>query len=186
MTRRQVRRPVLAAGCLVAGWLVAGCLVPGWASPAEAGGAASYDDPFAYCAAVGTVDAPGPPYDGPPTPELLVRKLKAASGAPAEAPDALFREAASWRCMEGAVYACTVGANLPCTTKADPGREPDAAMRAFCDEQPEGTVLPAVVTGRATIYAWRCSGGEAVAEGPPKAVDAAGFLADIWYRLAPD
>lgn len=155
-------------------------------SPALAGGAETYDDPFAYCRAVGTVDAPDDRYDGPAIPDLLAEKLRAAVGAPEDAPLGLFREGAIWRCMDGAVFACTVGANLPCATKADSGRTPSEPMRQFCREQPDAPVIPAVVTGRATVYGWRCAGGEAVAEGPPRAIDSAGFLADIWYRLEPD
>ncbi len=164
----------------------AGCVAILMASRPAAAGGATYDDPFEYCAAVGTVDRPGPPYSGPAMPDRLARKLKAATGAAADAPLALFREGAFWRCMDGQVFACTVGANLPCMTKADPGREPAAAVRDFCREQPEAEAVPAVVTGRATIHAWRCAAGQPVIEGAPRAVDAAGFLADIWYRLEPD
>lgn len=166
--------------------LTAGLLGAGLAPLSAVAGGATYDDPFAYCAAVGTIDAPDSRYDGSAMPEVLAQKLKAASGAPADAPLAPFQEAAFWRCMGGAVYACTVGANLPCMTKADTGRDPGPAVRDFCREQPDAAVVPAVVTGRATVYAWRCSGGQPVIEGPPKAVDQAGFLADIWYRIAPD
>lgn len=173
--RRSPRSPAIAA-----------CLAAGIASfPAVAGGT-TYDDPFAYCAAVGTIDQPDSRYAGPAMPERLALKLREASGAPADAPIAPFREAAFWRCMGGEVYACTVGANLPCTTRADTGREPGAATRAFCREQPDAAFVPAVVTGRATVHAWRCSGGEPVIEGAPKAVDPAGYLADIWYRIEPD
>lgn len=171
---RALRHLILACG-----------LGLGAAPPPAAAGGTTYDDPFAYCAAVGTLDAPGPDYDGPAMPDVLARKLKAAAGAPADAPLGPFREGASWRCMAGEVYACTVGANLPCMTKADLGREPAAAVRAFCRERPDAAVVPAVVTGRATVYAWRCAQGEAVIDGPPRAVDPAGFLADIWYRLKP-
>lgn len=164
-----------------AGWIAAGLM----SRPASAGGT-TYDDPFDYCAAVGTVDRPGSPYSGPAMPDMLARKLKAATGASVDAPLALFREGAFWRCMGGEVFACTVGANLPCMTKADSSREPSPAVRDFCREQPDAEVVPAVVTGRATIYAWRCAAGQPVIEGAPRAVDAAGFLADIWYRLQPD
>lgn len=177
---------VAAMGRTVRHLLAASGLGLTLASSAAAGGGETYDDPFAYCRAVGTVDTPDDRYDGPAMPDLLARKLRAAVGAPDDAPLGLFREGATWRCMDGAVFACTVGANLPCATKADPGRTPSEPMRQFCREQPEGAVIPAVVTGRATVYAWRCAGGEAVPEGTPRAIDPAGFLADIWYRLEPD
>lgn len=176
-----IGRCALAAAMLAASIAASIAAAP---LPAAAGGAeaTAYDDPFAYCAAVGTIDAPDERYAGAAMPEVLARKLRTASGAPADAPLAPFREAAFWRCLDGEVYACTVGANLPCTTKADLSRAPSAAMEAFCRETPEAPV-PAVVTGRTTVYNWRCAGGRPVIEGAPRAVDAAGFFADIWYRL---
>lgn len=171
-----MRAQVLLALLGVAG-LAAG------APPAAAADAATYADPFDYCAAIGTIDAPDDRYSGPAMPDVLAEELKQASGAPADAPLAPFRDGAHWRCMDGAVYACAVGANLPCMTKADPGQEPSEAMREFCRAQPDAPAIPMVVTGRATIHAWRCARGAPEIDGPPRPIDQAGFLADIWYRL---
>ncbi len=57
-------------------------------------------------------------------------------------------------------------------------------MTTFCQEQPDTDTIPAFVTGRTTVYAWRC------AEGRPKIVkqvftpDAQGFLSEFWYNLS--
>jgi hypothetical protein len=64
-----------------------------------------------------------------------------------------------WRCMDGQVYACTVGANLPCQERADVSRKPTQGMTNFCQENPHAEVVPAFVTGRATVYEWQCTNG---------------------------
>src|SRR5262245_13157192 len=97
--------------------LVAGCA-------SEPGQAARYDDPFAYCAAVGNVDAPDARYAGPVMPVAIAEGLRRAFRAPADAPLEMFTRSSFWRCMDGKVYACSVGANLPCQARADTDRTP--------------------------------------------------------------
>src|SRR4051794_34290004 len=146
--------------------------------PAEAGEITSFSDPFAYCAAVGTADAPGPRYTGPAVPEAIARGLRAALGVPADAPPSPdpFSQHSVWRCMEGKVYACTFGANLPCLEKADTGRRPSAGMAAFCRKNPGAPSIAAAVTGRATVYRWRCEGGEPTVVEQVFRVDDRGYL----------
>jgi hypothetical protein len=112
-----------------------------------------FEDPFAYCAAVGTIDAPDARYAGPTMPDAVARGLKAAFDMPESAPLEPFRDRSTWRCMAGKVYACTAGANLPCGEKADTSRSPTSAMTAFCRDNPGSDAIPMVVTGRATVYA---------------------------------
>ncbi len=81
---------------------------------APAAQAASYADPFSYCATVGTIDTPDSRYTGPAIPDSVAQGLKNASGASADAPLDIFKNGTYWRCMDGKVYACFVGANLPC------------------------------------------------------------------------
>jgi hypothetical protein len=40
-----------------------------------------------------------------------------------------------------------------------------------------------VVTGRATVYAWRCAGSAPAIERQFTAPDAQGFLAIIWHQI---
>jgi len=145
--------------------------------------AESFADPFAYCAAVGTIDAPDARYAGPPIPDSVVHKLMVAVGAPADAPAEMFARGTSWRCMEGQVYACTIGANLPCAEKADASRTPAPPLVAFCRESPEADVIPAYVTGRATVYDWRCRAGTPQIVRTLTEPDAQGFRKDVWYGL---
>ena len=146
---------------------------------------ATFTDPFAYCAALGTIDLPDSRYTGPQVPETVARGLKKAFGAPADAALDFFLNNTVWRCMDGMVYACTVGANLPCQEQADTSRKPTQEMTDFCRNNRQADVIPMVVTGRTTVYEWKC------AHGVPEIVrqftrpDARGFLSNIWYAISP-
>jgi hypothetical protein len=145
----------------------------------------SYTDPFAYCDAVGTLDAPDSRYSGPPMPDVLVQGLKKASGASADAPDEMFITSGYWRCMDGKVYACTVGANLPCASKANTGKTPTQAETGYCQANPDSDFIPAYVTGHDTIYAWRCKQDQPEIDQQVFHVDKQGFIAEIWYEIPP-
>ena len=147
---------------------------------------AGYTDPFAYCAATGADDTPGRSYVGPATPPSIIDGLKKAAGLSADMPDSMIESGTIWRCMHGHVWACFVGANLPCSEKADTRRTPTKAMADFCRENFAADVIPAAVTGHATVYAWNCVNG---APGIVKQVfqpDEQGFISDFWYRIDPN
>ncbi|MBN1247369.1 MAG: hypothetical protein JXC32_06905 [Anaerolineae bacterium] len=160
---------------------LAGC--DGTATPAASSTPTS--DPFAYCAAVGTIDAPDAAYTGPEVPESVAEGLRDALNVP-ETPLDVLQNGTSWRCMKGEVYACFVGANLPCEAQANTDRTPTVEAEDFCRENPEADVVPAAVTGHETVYTWRCS------EGVPEVVeqvfhpDAQGFLSEFWYQISSD
>lgn len=144
-----------------------------------------FDDPFAYCAAVDTIGAPDARYTGPAMPEAVARGLKAALALPADAPVEPLLRNSIWRCMNRKVYACTFGANLPCVAKADTGREPAPALIDFCQRNPGAQVIPMAVTGRATVFAWRCAGDHPAIVRQLAQPDVAGYLDNIWYAIAP-
>jgi hypothetical protein len=157
------------------------------ASPApEPGQQATFSDPFAYCAALGTIDAPDARYTGPKVPEAVAQGLRKAFGAPASAPLEPFRQNTFWRCMDGRVYACTVGANLPCQERADTSRKPTQGMANFCKDNPQAEVIPAVATGRATVYEWKCASGAPEVVRQFAQPDARGFLSHVWHAISPD
>jgi hypothetical protein len=161
-------------------------ITPPTARPAQgAGQSAVFTDPFAYCAAVGTIDAPDSRYTGPKVPESVARGLMKSFGAPAAAPLQPFLHNTFWRCMDGVVYACTVGANLPCQERADMSRKPTESMTNFCQNNPQAEVIPAVVTGRATVYEWACTDGRPEVMRQFTHPDAQGFLANVWYPISP-
>lgn len=158
---------------------------PSSATIAPDGSAAAYADPFAYCAAVATIDSPDARYAGPAIPDIVAEGLRHAYNA-ADAPLDGFRQGSFWRCMNGQVYACTVGANLPCTAKADDNRTPTQPEIDFCRVSPNADAIPMVVTGRATIFEWRCSDGAPTIVRTIAKADTQGFIAGIWFRIAPD
>jgi len=154
-------------------------------APAATSTPATYTDPFAYCAAVGTIDAPDATYTGPQVPQPVAEGLQRALNAP-DTPLGVLENGSSWRCRDGDVYACFVGANLPCEAKANTDRTPTQEEIDFCQQNPGSDFIPAVVTGRETVFEWRCR------DGAPEIVkqvfqpDAQGFLSEIWYRISPD
>jgi hypothetical protein len=148
--------------------------------------AATFSDPFAYCAAVGTIDEPDARYVGPKMPDVIVKGVLKATGASPDAPVEVFAKGTYWRCMDGKVYACTVGANLPCTAKADTSRTPTSAETEFCTANPNADVVPAAVTGRETVYEWRCKDGAPEIVRQVFTPDARGFISDFWYALSPN
>ncbi len=142
----------------------------------------SFTDPFAYCAAVGTIDTPDSRFNGPHMPDVLAEGLKKASGASADAPIELFTTGAFWRCMDGKVYACTVGANLPCDSKANTDKTPTQAENDFCQTNPTADI-PAYITGHDSIYAWTCQAGKPGIDQQVFLVDPQGFITEIWYAI---
>lgn len=161
--------------------VLGGCLPPQIATPTVA----TFTDPFAYCTAVGTVDTPGPPYMGPKVPESVAMGLQKALNAP-DIPIGVLESGSFWRCMYGNVYGCFVGANLPCEDKVDISRTPTQADAAYCAQNPNADVIPAVVTGRATAYEWRCSGSTPLIVRQVGQQDPRGFFSNIWYEISPN
>jgi hypothetical protein len=144
----------------------------------------TYSNPFAYCSAVGTIDEPDAQYSGEKVPAEIVQGMVAAGIVTADTPQDI-QQNATWRCMDGKVWVCHFGANLPCLERADLSETPSVEMNDYCKANPSTDVIPAAVTGRATIYEWKC------ADGTPQAVrqvltsDAQGFIADFWYEIPP-
>lgn len=139
---------------------------------------AAYADPFAYCAAVGTIDAPDARYTGPKTP-VAVLPNPLGAGTPSPFPEG----SVYWRCLEGRVYSCAVGANIPCTSKADTSTEPSTDVKSFCQAQPNAEVIPAAAAGRETIYEWRCQSGAPVRVKQVFQVDAQGYVSHYWQQI---
>lgn len=142
------------------------------------------DDPVAYCRAAGTIDAPDVRYLGPQVPDWMAAAVRAHLRAPDYLPLDAYRTA-TWRCADGAVLACAPGANLPCGEKADADRTPREGLRAFCRANPDSDFAPMAVTGRATLYDWRCRAGAPEIVGARARADAQGFIADVWFAVAP-
>jgi hypothetical protein len=145
----------------------------------------TYDDPFAYCAAVGTIDAPDARYVGDAVPEAVAKALQKALDAP-DTPLDMLAKVSCWRCMNGKVYGCFVGANLPCQSKANTDRTPAQEVKDFCTENPNADFVPMAVTGRETVYEWRCTNGAPEIVRQFAEPDERGFISHIWYELQPE
>ena len=161
-----------------------GCSSP--PAPAATQTPATYSDPFAYCAAVGTMDVPDARYSGPELPEAIIVGVKKALGMPNDVPAEVLQQGTFWRCMNGQVYACFVGANLPCQAQANTDRTPTDAEKEFCQQDPNADVIPMVVTGHESVYEWRCSNGQPEIVRQFAQPDERGFLSHIWYQISPN
>ena len=146
-------------------------------------GQSQYKDPFAYCAAAGTVDAPDARYIGDKVPDALVQAMVRQKIIAADAPKEIQKNAV-WRCAGGKVLVCHFGANLPCQEKANTSKEPTTAMNDFCTQNPNAEVIPANVTGRATVYEWKCKGGKPEVGKQVFKSDAQGYLAEFWQEVS--
>jgi hypothetical protein len=148
--------------------------------------AETFSDPFAYCAAVGQIDAPDGRYTGPIMSDALFSSYLKAAGldAGADYPDA-FKKMTIWRCMDNKVYACNFGANIPCDSKADTSKTPTQAMLDYCKENPGVDFIPMYVTGHTVIYTWRCVKDTPEVLNQVDSVDAAGYQSNNWQALEP-
>lgn len=141
-----------------------------------------YSDPFAYCAAVGTVPAPDARYNGDAVPDALVQAMVRGNIVSGDAPPAI-QQNAVWRCADGKVKVCHRGANLPCEEMADTSGVATPEMEAFCQENKSAEVIPAAVTGRATVFEWKCLDGKPATVKQVLQADAQGFIGDFWFEL---
>ena len=187
---KHQRSPQWIIGFTLLALLLAACVPQATGAPTSvaspsAGEQAQFTDPFDYCAAVGAIDAPDARYTGPDTPEVIVNDLRKVLGTPDDAPMEWFVEGTFWRCMDGKVWACFVGANLPCTEKADTSRTPTPDMADFCKANTNSDFIPASVTGRATVYEWRCTNDAPEIVKQLVEPDAQGFQSNIWYEIGP-
>ena len=161
-------------------WIVLIALIAAGCSSAPK----TYDDPFAYCAVVGTLDTPDARYTGAAVPDTVISGyLQAAGLSGSTEPLDVLRQSTTWRCMDGSVMACNYGANLPCDAKANTDSTPSQAMNDYCAQNPGADFIPMSVSGHETIYNWSCDGENAQAGEAFTQPDAAGFLENIWYAL---
>lgn len=151
--------------------------------PWESDPPVTYDDPFAYCAAVGTVDRMGASYVGPRFPEAVRVGLAAALGVSVET----FQPPAAGiflRCYQGQLLACTVGANLNCG-KADTSTTPNPGMVQYCQANPESDFIPLYIAGHEGIYSWQCRAGKPEIQKQVFHVDPRGFVEEFWHLIQP-
>ncbi len=154
--------------------------------PTNLPAAQTFNDPFAYCAAVGTLDKPDARYTGTAVPDAVINGFKKAAGLESSTePMDMLRQTTIWRCMGGKLYACNFGANLPCDSKANTDKTPTSEMNEYCKANPGASFIPASVTGHETIYSWQCLNDQAAIQSQVDQVDAAGYMERIWFPIQP-
>ena len=128
----------------------------------------SWSDPFAYCAAVGTIDFPDHRYTGP----LVTEAIATALHVPATSPP----DRVKWRCVEGTLLACAAFRMTPSCAPTPTVPE----MIAYCAENPNALDLAA------PNGTWFCEDTEPqIPRGETWPVDARGFLPGAWVAIAP-
>ena len=155
--------------------------LPAWADPgAVPVSQSTIADPWTYCKAVGTIDAPDARYIGPANPEAVALSLFRSQVSPDKPMDPRVVKSTTWRCVDGRVLACNFGANIPCRDKANTDKTPTAGMNDFCKANPTSDFIPLAVTGHNSIYAWKCVNGTPTIDKQITEADAQGFLANVW------
>ena len=172
----QIKAVLISALCI--------SLFIGACSTAHSGNSITFDDPFSYCAAVGTIDSPDSQYIGPKLPDSIVKAMISKGIVSPDAPPD-FQKNAIWRCMNNQVWVCHFGANLPCDEKASTSTAPSQEMNAYCASNPNNNTIPAAITGRATVYEWKCASEKPEVIRQVFQVDSQGFIANFWYQLTP-
>jgi hypothetical protein len=141
----------------------------------------TFSDPYAYCAAVGQIDAPDARYTGPEMTDSLFKDyLKAAGLDPNSDYPETFKKMTIWRCMDKKVYVCNFGANIPCDSKANTDKNPTQAMIDYCQQFPDDPFIPMSVTGHNVIYSWHCAKDNPEILDQIDTVDAAGYQSSFW------
>ena len=139
-------------------------VVVGTAEPTET----SFEDPFAYCAAVGTIDYVDSRYRGPAVVAAMTHALSLTTDAS--------RDRVRWRCDSGRVLACSSYLGPICDMVPTLSE-----MKAYCAGHPNVEVI------LAPHGIWSCVAG--VAKVPEDArwhVDARGFMPRAWVAVSPD
>ena len=155
----------------------------GWSAQGWLESRTTFTDPFAYCAAVGTIDEPDNRYIGGAEGDAV---LWARLGWKV---DQTFRRL--WRCLEGKVLACQTDMYFAgCGRYPSPPKPAEEmfympAIAEFCSRNPDSALVPFFVTGHGPsvyVYNWRCEGTKATAYYVGD-FDARGFVVDRWGEV---
>jgi hypothetical protein len=155
------------------------CALALWiAGMADQAAAQTFTDPFAYCAAMGTIDRPDRHFRGRPPLAQTAAAFDIEAGP-------LNERNLAWRCYNGGVYACAQ-LNSPICGKADTRRFPTQVMKQFCHSNPGSGVIPLAVMGHEhpPMYDWTCRGAKPTIARQVFTPDPRGYPPDLWKKLA--
>ena len=128
---------------------------------------APFTDPFAYCAAVDTIDTPDDRFSGPPVPPAISNALHLPDSAKGQI---------HWRCSSKAVFVCATTPAAAAACSLTPTVE---LMVSYCANHPDAQAIPA------PNGFWSCNGVRPVIPRDQTwPVDARGFYPGAWQRLA--
>jgi hypothetical protein len=103
-----------------------------------------FADPFDFCAAIGTRNAPDARYTGPAKPPAIVSGLRAKLRIDPGYDNATFEKQTSWRCVRGELVACSFADQSPCSAKASLSvlntGEPE--IQQYCAANPDTKAIP--------------------------------------------
>lgn len=134
---------------------------------AASAGPTAWNDPFDYCAAVGTIDFPDRRYAGPALVASIAESLRVPTSS---SPDRV-----KWRCVDGEVWACASFDWPVCAMTPSVGE-----MVEFCSKNPNAIGL------QAPNGNWSCEGTRpAIPDGETWPVDTRGFLPGAWIEIEP-
>ncbi|MBK6973233.1 MAG: M23 family metallopeptidase [Sterolibacteriaceae bacterium] len=105
--------------------------------------AQTYQNPFAYCKAVVTIDMPDKRYTGTEPPPAVA--------------NALGHTAVTWRCADGQVLGCYGGASGRACEKMQTSRTPSHYIVQFCVQNPNSDFVPMAWIGNSSST-WKCNG----------------------------
>lgn len=137
-----------------------------------------FADPFDYCAAVGTLDAPDSRWAGSATPDVVTEFFMREFDLGEDWRNPRFYV---WRCFQDEVWGCFLGVNIFCL-QAYTSREPRPSIVEFCQQNP-GLGAPFVATGHDNIYIWTCEGTTPVIKDQIYHEDPRGFISENWYAV---
>jgi len=87
-----------------------------------------------------------------------------------------------WRCMHHQAYICRLGASGRACMRMNTSRVPNDAIRTFCQQNPNSTIVPMSVAGGFSST-WRCQGPEPVIM-QSSDVDERGYLKGSWFVVS--
>lgn len=141
----------------------------------------TFDDPWQYCDAAGTINSYGKEYTGTPSPTVIRELVLDMLNIPEDV-----RESHNviWRCASGLVLGCDATAFQTCLNVYDLDQTPSPELIEECRKaEMEGVIIPQKVSGSQTPYEWRCVGGAPQISGQGIPVDEQGLNASIWFPI---
>ncbi len=141
----------------------------------------TYDNPWDYCKAVGTINTPGSEYTGKTPNDEVTRSILQAMGINlTEVPNHI----TIWRCANGQVWGCDSSSYPQCPELVDFSTQPSEIIKTECAKpEMENVTLPGAVTGHTTAFEWTCISGLPQITGQGVTADEFGFNANIWYPV---